>query len=263
MRPKSTAETVLIGVWLTVCDRKRPVPSGLAEYTERMVAAIGSPTLRLFKNPLIRWFAHRAEAITLPGVCAHYAARKVAIEIIVDAIDNPILVVLGAGYDGLGYLQAKSRKVFEVDRPEIQSRKRELLEQLPPRTISFVAADLPTKNNTLSFPEPTTFVAEGVFMYLSEQEVEQVLAELPQGCSLVFTFVGIDEKGRPAMGDNQDQIDRMLAALKEPFRWGMRPDSVGEFLRRNGFRLVNVMGVDCNEVDGMIRGEWIAYANKL
>lgn len=259
----STAETVLMGVWLTVCDKKLAVPPDLSDYTRQMAAATGSPLFQLLKFRLIRWFAHRQESRILPGVCAHYAARKAEIQRVVEAIDNPVLVVLGAGFDGLAYRLALAKTVVELDRAEMQLRKQRLLEQLPPRPMGFVAASLPAGDIMPSFTDATTYVAEGVFMYLSEAEVEQVLSELPKDCSLVFTFVGLDEKGRPAMGSNQAQVDKMLATMDEPFRWGYRPDHMASFLYRNGFGLFRILGTGFEEVNGMVSGEWIASANKL
>jgi O-methyltransferase involved in polyketide biosynthesis len=203
------------------------------------------------------------ESRVLPGVCAHYTARKLAIQRTVLTIERPALVVIGAGYDGLAYRLAPTKIVIEVDRPEIQDQKCQLLERLPQRRMKFVAASLPAREALPILDVPVTYVAEGVFMYLSEQEVEQVLADLPAGSSIIFTFVGIDEQGRPAMGSNQDQVDRLLATLKEPFRWGIKQVAVAEFLARNGYRLVSLLGDGCEKIEGMIHGEWIAYANKL
>ncbi|MCO5296577.1 MAG: class I SAM-dependent methyltransferase [Fimbriimonadaceae bacterium] len=261
MFPKSTAETVLLGLWLTACDGK-PLPTDLVDYTDRMLAAMRNPARWLFRNRAIRWMVHRGENRGIPGVCAHYGARKVRIQQLVDEINPAVLVVLGAGLDGLAYMQASRRTVAELDRGELQSRKRSLLAQLPAKPITFVAADLPAGDNLPRFDKPTTYVAEGVFMYLTESEVEQVLAELPSGSTLIFTFVGLDDQGHPSMSANQAKIDRMLEAMNEPFRWGIRPEQVEAFLNKNGFALASVSGVGCAEVDGMIHGEWIAHSTK-
>lgn len=264
MKPKSTAETVLLGVWLTLCDRKLPnLPQGLFEFTHQMVKATGSPTLYLFRFPLFRWIAHRIEAKTLSGVCTHYAARKGAIQRQVEAIGNSILVVFGGGLDGLAYRMASSMRTYELDQPEMQRQKCQYLKAFPPREITFIASTLPCREAIPTFDESATFVVEGVFMYLSESEVEQVLADLPSGCSLIFTFVGLDESGRPAMGSNQEEVDRLLAKLNEPFRWGYYPNKISDFLTRNHFLLHHISGVGFQPVEGMIAGEWIAYANKL
>lgn len=264
MKPQSTAETVLLGVWLTICDRKLPnLSQDLIEFTRQMVKATGSPTLYLFKFPLFRWIAHRIEAKTLPGVCTHYAARKGAIQIQVETIGNPILVVFGGGLDGLAYRMASSMRTYELDQPDLQRQKRQYLKAFPPREITYIASTLPCPEAIPIFDEPVTFVVEGVFMYLSESEVEQVLADLPCGCSLIFTFVGLDASERPAMGSNQEEVDRLLDKLNEPFRWGYHPDKISDFLVRNYFQLNHVSGVGFRPVEGMIAGEWIAYANKL
>lgn len=253
---------MLLGLWLTACDGKS-LPTDIVDYTQKMLAAMRNPARWLFKNPVVRWMVHRGESRRLPGVCAHYGARKTRIQQLVDEVDHPTLVVLGAGLDGLGYIQASRRTVVELDRAEMQAKKRSLLDQLPARPITFVAANLPAGDALPRFDGPTTYVAEGVFMYLSRSEVEQVLAELPGGSTLIFTFVGLDDQGRPSMSANQAKLDRMLEAMGEPFRWGIRPEQLDEFLSRNGLALALVYGAGCAEVDGMIHGEWIAHASKL
>lgn len=264
MLPKSTAEIVLVGVWLTECDRgpEHPLPHGLGDYSRSMLEQIGSPLVGFFRYRIVRWFSHLKEAKTLPGVCAHYAARKGFIEDQVLRLDRPVLVVLGAGYDGLAYRQASRRKVVELDREELQARKRQLLSGLPPKLMSFVAASLPAGHAMPTFDEPTTYVTEGVFMYLSESEVEQVLSDIPRGSALIFTFVGLDSQGRPAMGPRQEKVDRLLDDLQEPFRWGIDPSTIGDFLNRNGYALDHVDGFGFPNSDGMIEGEWIAHCIK-
>jgi O-methyltransferase involved in polyketide biosynthesis len=264
MKPKSTAETVLLGVWLTICDHSlRSLPNDLIDFTRQMVKATGNPAFYLFRFSLFRWIVHRVESKTLPGVCAHYAARKGAIQSSVESIGNQILMVFGGGLDGLAYRMAPTMPTFELDQPEMQAQKRKLLDALPRRDITFIPSTLPCREAIPTFAEPATFVVEGVFMYLSDSEVEQVLSDLPSGCSLIFTFVGLDESGRPAMGANQQEVDRLLAKLNEPFRWGCHPEDISAFLTRNQFQLNQISGVGFQSVEGMIDGEWIAYANKL
>ena len=67
------------------------MPADIVAYTDQMMAATRNPARWLLRLPIVRWLARRGESSWSPGVCAHYAARKIRIQRLVDEIDRPVL----------------------------------------------------------------------------------------------------------------------------------------------------------------------------
>lgn len=114
-------------------------------------------------------------------------ARTVEIDDAIRAAGSPQLVVLGAGLDGRAWRMPELRDtiVFEVDHPDSQRDKRARVGSLEQRAreVRFVALDFargrlddglasaghnPTR--------PTTWVWEGVVMYLAPPDIEATLS---------------------------------------------------------------------------------------
>lgn len=96
------------------------------------------------------------------------------------------LVILGAGYDTRAYRQPAGvpLRCFEVDRPQTQTRKCEMIAMAGVDTsnVTFVSADFLRENwfNRLleagfDRSQPTFFLWEGVMMYLDRVAVESTL----------------------------------------------------------------------------------------
>lgn len=122
----------------------------------------------------------------LEGRIGMMVPRTVAIDAVIREAAAPQVVILGAGLDGRAWRMAELGEaiVFEVDHPDSQRRKRERAVSLKPtaRELRFVPVDFtrdrlgdalaaaghdPTK--------PTTWVWEGVVMYLSRADIEATL----------------------------------------------------------------------------------------
>jgi O-methyltransferase involved in polyketide biosynthesis len=271
-RPSQTAITVLAGVWLTACDppTRDQVPPELAEYAEKALKAIGSPAW-VFKLGFMRWLVHRLEQTRLvPGMYAHFPARKAAIAECVQNAHPSRLVVLGAGLDGLAWLMANELEAIELDWPSSQASKKRVLAALPSRPVMLLEADLSAPGFVYPLqhgdPEHTVFVAEGLFMYLPEESVRHLLrAAKEHGRHFVFTFLTLDDQGRPGFPHIRVDVDKYLARVQEPFRWGIRPGDVAAFLESEGWRIERAFGASADiprlEVrEQMVEGEWVVYA---
>jgi methyltransferase (TIGR00027 family) len=162
------------------------------------------------------------------------------------------LVILGAGFDARAYRLAElgSLRVFEVDRPEVVARKREVAGRIDPAhaptylELDFDREDVPSALRAAGLdPAQTTCVIwEGVTHYLSAAAVvttlEAVASSVPAGSRLLFTYVhrGVID-GSVAF----DAAQAALAAVNragEPWRFGLAPNEVEPFLARAGYRLV-------------------------
>ena len=99
------------------------------------------------------------------------------------------IVILGAGYDTRAYRIAwlkGSIQVFEIDRPETIERKITILKNIfgtIPEHVTFVAHDIgqepwwpALKSANFSPSQKTLFLLEGLVMYLTRTEVEELLA---------------------------------------------------------------------------------------
>lgn len=103
---------------------------------------------------------------------------------------------------------------------------------------------------------PTTWVWEGVVMYLSPDEVETTLAELTRrsapGSRLVILYA------RPAL--IMRIVGLLVRRLGEPFRSAFTPDAMGALLGRYGFTIVRDVGVP---QIGAVMGADIAGATRF
>jgi methyltransferase (TIGR00027 family) len=195
------------------------------------------------------------ERILLPGIITHYLARKRQIESEVErAIAHGCrrVVVIAAGYDTLAcrlYRRHPDVTFIELDHPATQQIKRrevadapnlhfqpiDLVTELPSSALS----KIPTKQD-----QPTTFVIEGLTMYLPAKRVAELLTDLSiltgtKG-SIVFTFMEEDASGSIAFRGGSPLIARWLQARSEPFLWGISRDKLAEFLQSAGLGVVRL-----------------------
>ncbi len=113
-------------------------------------------------------------------------ARTAAIDEAVGEAHTPQLVILGAGLDGRAWRMSELRDtvVFEVDHPDTQRDKRARVTSLTQtaREVRFVPVDFTRDrlDDALAHAghdpqRPTTFIWEGVVMYLTPAEIEATL----------------------------------------------------------------------------------------
>ena len=130
-------------------------------------------------------------------------ARTVAIDEAIRSAANPQLVLLGAGLDGRAWRMPELRDVtvFEVDHPDTQAAKKVRAARLTAqaRDIRFVPVDF-TKDRLddalvasgHDAARPTTWIWEGVVMYLTREEIEKSLsviaARSAKGSRLVILY---------------------------------------------------------------------------
>jgi methyltransferase (TIGR00027 family) len=218
--------------------------------------------LRMLSRPGLRWIVLAAEAAVLPGIQLHYALRKRFIDEVADrAIEAGVrqVVVIGAGFDSLALrLSRRPEEIvsIEVDHPATQDVKRRALAAIATSAgdLRLVAADLAAEAlpDALSRARydptlKTLFVAEGLTMYLREEEVRALLGTFahhaPSDSRFVWTFMEPMGDGRIAFhGSKRAFVDRWLRSRDEPFTWGIAPDRIEGFVREIGLELVRIAG---------------------
>ncbi len=129
----------------------------------------------------------RLEAEILDANTTALISRTVAVDDAVRAKANPQLVILGAGLDARAYRlpELAGVDVYEVDHPASQQDKRDRISGQRPvaKSLSHVAVDFgrdplgPALVAAGHDPTtPTTWIWEGVLLYLTETDVRATLA---------------------------------------------------------------------------------------
>lgn len=171
------------------------------------------------------------------------AARTVAIDDAVRAVAHPQLVILGAGLDGRAWRMPELSDVvvFEVDHPDSQREKRGRAAALTPcaKDIRFVSVDFTRDDLAAALAgaghdpsRPTTWVWEGVVMYLRPADIEATLrhvaARSPRDSRLIVLYHA------PAW--MLKLLGLFVRRVGEPFRSALRPAEMAALLERHGFR---------------------------
>lgn len=164
------------------------------------------------------------------------------------------VVILGAGLDSRPYRFGATMpgvRFFELDLPQTQTYKkarvRDVLGELPAHVtyapIDFATQDLASvlKGAGYDPSKRTLFIWEGVTMYVPEPGVDATLRAVARnaapGSRIVFDY--FTER---ALRDRQSPlaaISKNVAAVGEPFVFGMPGDNAAAFVSARGFSLVS------------------------
>jgi methyltransferase (TIGR00027 family) len=256
--------------------------SKTAEYMAlfRALESKRSSSTRLFADPLATDFlrpslkrmallARFPGGGTLVGKIADHrisGARTSAIartrlidDLLVEAIGNEPcqIVILGAGFDCRAYrlLILNSRDVYEVDHPLTLERKRTQLKQrfgklhqnLRYVPIDFNREDLSCTLNQagLTGSVKTVFLWEGVTNYLTAEAVDSVLGYVsgyPSGSRVIFTYVHSGLLDGTVKFYGAERLLAEVAALHEPWTFGMNPADIDKYLQELGLQVVVDLG---------------------
>jgi methyltransferase (TIGR00027 family) len=187
-----------------------------------------------------------------PGVRSSVVARTRLID---DTIERTLaaqierVIILGAGFDSRAYRLPGLRRVavFEVDHPDTQARKLEILEDVSAISsahVTFVAADF-NRRDLASIMASTgyresarTFILwEGVTNYLTEAAVDATLrwcSRARPGSRVLFTYVHQDVLTRPEAFVGTRSLFASLAKAGEALTFGIEPSRLREFLKDRG-----------------------------
>jgi methyltransferase (TIGR00027 family) len=176
--------------------------------------------------------------------------RTVAIDEAVRAAASPQVVILGAGLDGRAWRMPELRDVtvFEVDHPDSQREKRARAAALQPtaREVRFVPVDFTRDrlDDALAAAghdpaRPTTWVWEGVVMYLARADIEATLAAI-QRRSAPGSHLAVLYLGRSLL---LPLVSFLLRRVGEPLRTLFTPDRLRALLARYGFAVARDEGL--------------------
>jgi methyltransferase (TIGR00027 family) len=172
-------------------------------------------------------------------------ARTVAIDDAIRECIPPQLVILGAGLDSRAWRMPELRDavVFEVDHPDTQREKRARAEKLQPFAgeIHFVPVDFTRDSlgNALRAAghdpgRATSWVWEGVVMYLTRREIEASLRTIRKlsapGSRLTVAYHDSTLLLR--------LVGPILRLVGEPLRSAFTANAMRTLLAAHGFRVV-------------------------
>ncbi|HYP98937.1 MAG TPA: class I SAM-dependent methyltransferase [Polyangiaceae bacterium] len=172
------------------------------------------------------------------------AARTLEIDAAVREAASPQVVILGAGLDGRAWRMPElcDVSVFEVDHPDSQREKRKRVASLAPvaKDVRFVPVDFAHDDLEQALASaghdasrPTTWVWEGVVMYLTQRAIDATLAVIArrsaQGSRLIVVY----------------HCPRLILRLLgpglrwwgEPLRSAFRPEKMRDLLSGYGFHV--------------------------
>jgi methyltransferase (TIGR00027 family) len=210
------------------------LPAEARQRVERFCAGGADKGLR--GRVLRAWLGRQAKLM---------AARTVAIDDAVRAARSPQLVILGAGLDGRAWRMPELREVtaFEVDHPDSQRDKRERLAGLTQtaRDVRFVPVDFTRDDLEQSLAtadhdptSPTTWIWEGVVMYLTPAAIESTLEVVKRrsavGSRLIILY------HCPAL--MLRLVGFVVGRLGEPLRSAFKPEEMRALLAKYGFEVV-------------------------
>jgi methyltransferase (TIGR00027 family) len=243
-RSSRTAAMVCMG--RAIAHAKRLLP----EFDDPTAMALLPETVRgrverfLSGAPAVGW-RERVERSYLDRQARMMAVRTVAIDEAIRDAASPQLVILGAGLDGRAWRMKElaGTTVFEVDHPDTQREKRERVAALTPtaREIRFVPVDFTSDDLDAELESAghdparaTTWVWEGVVMYLTPADVEATLKILDRrsapGSHLIVNYQ------RPAWFLLLVTVIA-LRHMGEPLRSAFTPDEMRHLLATHGFEV--------------------------
>lgn len=208
--------------------------------------------------PALRDLAIAAYARMLPGVYMFHCVRTRHFDDVFTArIAAGVrqLVILGAGLDTRAYRFShllREARVFEVDHPRTAAWKQQRLRRaLPsmPDNVAYVSVDFETDSLSerlvaagLDLARPAFYLWEGVTMYLTPGAVDRTLSFITMsapGSTLAFEYLYADAHQRPERYYGATNMFRYVAARGEPYRSGIDPDHMDEFLAARGMRALS------------------------
>lgn len=168
------------------------------------------------------------------------------------------LVLLGAGFDTRAWrlTDLDAVRVFEVDHPATAQVKRErlLAAGADLGRVTFVAVDFEVDEFEQRLREVgfdparrTIVVWEGVSQYLTGDAVCDVMrwaGRLAPHSRLIFTYVHEGAIDGSVAFDGADKVIAKVDGSGEPWRFGLLPGELPEFLHERGLRLLSDLGAD-------------------
>jgi methyltransferase (TIGR00027 family) len=213
-------------------------------------------------QPLLKGFMQLAA----PGsYCFTIVRTRHFDEILLSEIRSGIeqVVLLGAGYDSRAFRfqhELQGVKVFEIDHPGTQARKKSILATIgrePPANVTYISVDFNRQSfqaalakHGFAREKKTLFLWEGVSYYLPQPVVEGVLgfvSTCAAGSSIVFDYAIKSFVDGDTSTYGGKEVARWLKKIREPFLFGLDPKETEAFVASHKLRVVSDLGPEESE----------------
>jgi methyltransferase (TIGR00027 family) len=266
-RISQTALKVALGlITLSVKDDwARRLPPGLAEISERLLLASGSPGYGpgLMRASKKQWMVrvYQIQDRLMPGQWEGFGHRKIFMQQQVEAaIEQGArqVLVLGAGFDTLCLRLAPQHSdvhFFEVDHPTTSAAKAKgIAVEGQPENMIQIAADLGeralskvlSEDGRWQVSQPSVLLAEGLFQYLTNDEVRGLLSDAAActspGSPIAFTHMIPSERKILTM---------IVRLIGEPLKSTVRSEDLPEYIEGTGWAMIS--DVDTDPAHGLER----------
>ena len=264
---QSALKVAIAFVTLSVKDDwAQRLPPGLVGVSERLLVASGSPGYgpRLMRVCKQRWMLRVyqiQDLLLMPGQFEGFGHRKIFTQQQVEAAIKQgarQVLVVGAGFDTLCLRLAPQHsdvQFFEVDHPATSAAKARgvALEGQPPNMIQ-IAADLGEQALSKVLAEdgrwqsslPSVLLAEGLFQYLTDDEVRGLLRDATActspGSRFVFTH---------AIPGERKMLSILARLIGEPWKSAVRSEDLPEYVEGTGWTMIS--DVDTDSAHGVER----------
>ena len=264
--------------------RKDGTAQGVAK--QRMIESLAKPDKRVIYDPYAEMFVIGAGIIKLmghkfsvwlgdkivPGMHEHLISRTRFIDDLIElstSIDIEQYVILGAGYDSRAHrLKLPSKlKIFEVDQPEVQERKRSWLSAKIPNkeNVTYVSVDFNHQSLKqqlldagLDQNKSTIFTLEGVSQYITKEALNSTLKELAvlnqnSNSKIFISYVNklIEDDPKACFGlgySNPEKAVKFItngsAKVGEPWISFYSAKEIEDLLSQNSFTLIENRTLD-------------------
>lgn len=206
------------------------------------------------------WYADRVA----PGAYGEVVARTRYIDNYLETcIKNSIeqLVILGAGYDSRAYRfdELKEKvKVFEVDHPYTQIRKKEKVKKIIgflPDYVVHIPVDFDREKLDQRLFESgydrnlmSLFIWEGVTTYITAEAADETLAFVAnnsgKGSSIIFNYLFKSVVDGTCELEGANKWRKALIQRGEPPTFGIQENNIEEFLEKRGFDQIKDIKMD-------------------
>ena len=234
-------------------DWARRLPVGLVDMSERLLMASGSPGYgpRLMRVCKQQWMirVYQIQDLMMPGQFEGFGHRKIFIQQQVEASIKQgarQVLVLGAGFDTLCLRLAPQHnhvQFFEVDHPATSAAKaRGIALEGQPANMHQIAADLGEQALSKVLSEggrwqsslPSVVVAEGLFQYLTDDEVRGLLREAAT-CASPGSRIAFSH----AFPDDRKMLSMLTRLIAEPWKSAVRSEDLPEYIEGTGWTMIS------------------------
>ena len=259
-RISQTALKVALGlITLSVKDDwSQRLPPDLVAITERLLLASGSPgygpgLMRMSKQ---RWMirVYQFQDRMMPGQWEGFGHRKVFMNQQVEAaIDQGArqVLVLGAGFDTLCLRLAPKYpevRFVEIDHPSTSVAKARGIEKVgQPENMIQIAADLGERSLPKVLSEDghwdasqrSVIVAEGLFQYLTDEEVRGLLTDAA-ACTSPGSRIAFSH----AIPGDRKLLSALVRLISEPWKSEVRSEDLPSYVDGTGWAMISYVDDD-------------------